>query len=137
MRTFITSILILFCCGLSAQQMHIATFETSKSPQFYWEQGGAAPQSPAPEVDLGLRDPLKTGKALLITAGCMTAAGAALYGSAWAMIGDSSSVGAVFSISGIALVGASVPLYIAGAVLYVKGKRTTLSMTGTSVTLRF
>jgi len=59
---------------------------------------------------------IDTGKSLLITAGCLTAIGVALYAGSWAMISDSSSIGSYFSIAGISCVGASIPLYIAGGI---------------------
>jgi len=70
--------------------------------------------SPVPEMELSVAPQKKPGTALLITAGCLTAVGAAMYVSSWGMISDSSSIGSVFSIAGLTCVGVSIPLYITG-----------------------
>lgn len=66
------------------------------------------------EINIDNGNGKKPGTALLVAAGCLTAAGIALYASAWGMVSDGSSIGSVFSIAGITCVGISVPLYIAG-----------------------
>jgi len=80
----------------------------------------------------------KAGTSLLITAGACTAAGAALYGSSWGFVSDSGSpAAAVLPITGVTLLAASVPLYIAGSVLYVKGKKATLEVVPGALAIRF
>ena len=137
MKSFITSLLVLIACSLSAQNLYTApSLEMPKTPAICFNQTGMPAHFQPAKVDLKLNNQLKTGKVLLITAGCMTAVGIASYFSAWTMVSDATSIGGVFSIGGIALVGASIPLYIAGSVLYVKGKKS-LEMTQNGLTYKF
>ncbi len=90
-----------------------------------------------PKVDLKLNRQMVVGRDLLISAGVMTVTGGALYGAAWGMMGEASTIAAVSSIAGISLMGLSVPLYIAGSVLYVKGKKSKLQPTACGLQLWF
>ncbi len=62
----------------------------------------------------------KVGTGLLIAAGCCLAAGAISYGCGFSMVSDA---GSYFTIAGISAMGISIPLFISGSVLYVRGKK--------------
>jgi len=79
----------------------------------------------------------RKGRNLLITGGALSAAGIALYCSSWAMISDSSDAGKYLSIGGISTFAASIPFYITGSVLYVKGKKASLTASPSLLTLSF
>lgn len=80
------------------------------------------------------------GRNLLIAGGCSFAVGATLFPLAYLCISDSPGareLGGVCSIGGVALMGVSVPLFIAGSVLYVKGKNNCMTINGNSVSFNF
>lgn len=84
----------------------------------------------------------KIGRDLLIAGGCCFVAGAALYPMAFLCISDAPAaytLGGICSIGGVSLMGASVPLFIAGSIMYVKGKKNMVQMafTGNGFTVRF
>lgn len=94
------------------------------------------------QVDLKLNSQMITGRNLLIAGGCCLGVGAAIFPLAYLCISDSPGayeLGGACSIGGVTLMGASVPLFIAGSVLYVKGKKnnSNLSFTGNGVTVHF
>lgn len=82
---------------------------------------------------------LKTGKALLISAGSLTVAGVGLYGTGLLAMGDGNAFASTCTISGIACAGTSIGLYIAGTVMYLKGDtaRKRLSVTPNGIALNF
>ena len=138
MKALVSCLLALFTFGLSAQNLRSDPYLTVNSPSsmLCYNDHPTPFSHEAAKVDLRLNNQKKTGTALLITAGCMTVVGVASYLSAWTMI-DYEYAG-VFSIGGIALAGASIPLYIAGSVLYVKGsKRSGLALTQNGLTFKF
>lgn len=99
--------------------------------------------SPGSAADI--QHKIKVGKTLLISAGAMTVAGAGLYCSAWYAMGDGGTFPAVLSISGVTLMGASLGMYVAGAIVYSSGRKAqralspqvSLAVTPTGVALRF
>lgn len=82
---------------------------------------------------------LNVGKGLLIGAGSLTALGGALYGSAWALMGDGCFLPSILSVSGLTCMGASVGLYIAGGIVYSKARKAqrALEVTPTGIALNF
>ncbi len=93
----------------------------------------AARKSQTPEYQIA------TGRNLLISAGALTAAGAALFPVSYTLIDvNSDFVRWAVPIGSVAMMGASVPCYIAGAVLYCKGKKTKrLEPTPTGIAVKF
>lgn len=80
----------------------------------------------------------KTGTALLISAGACTAVGAVFFGLSWTLISDSIPDAArSIPIIGVSLLGVSAPLYVAGSVLYVKGKKASMEVTPSGLAIRF
>ena len=80
----------------------------------------------------------KTGTALLISAGACTAVGAVFFGLSWTLISDSIPDAArSIPIIGVSLLGVSAPLYVAGSVLYVKGKKASMEVTPAGLAIRF
>ena len=97
----------------------------------------------APQLYLQTPDrQMITGRNLLIAGGCCLAVGAAIFPLAWLCISDSPgarTLGGICSIGGVTLMGTSVPLFISGSVLYVKGKKHNAQMafTGNGFMVRF
>lgn len=90
-----------------------------------------------PDFSKGLSQK-RTGTALLASAGACTAVGAVLFGLSWTLVSDSVPDAArSIPIIGVSLLGAAVPLYIAGSVLYVKGKKATVEFAPGAVAIRF
>ena len=142
MRFIALIIATLLTLSVSAQQLCMNTIapKTEKTLDYQWNT--ASPQMSTKLVDLKLNQQMITGRNLLIAGGCCFVVGAALYPMAFLCISDSPGayeLGGVCSIGGVVLMGASVPLFIAGSVLYVKGKKnnSNLSFTGNGVTVRF
>lgn len=80
----------------------------------------------------------KAGQALLITGGALTASGVALYTSGLLCMGEGGPLPSALSISGITCVGLSVGCYIAGSVLYCRGKKSRIAPApGGGIALRF
>lgn len=73
----------------------------------------------------------RTGAALLISGGVLSTTGVALYGAAIASLDHD------LGTAGLAVTGASLPFYIAGAILHVKGKKGMLEAAPGSLCLRF
>ena len=82
---------------------------------------------------------ITTGRNLLISAGALTVAGAALFPVSYTLIDvNSDFVRWAVPIGSIAMMGASVPCYIAGSILYCKGKKAKrLEPTPTGIALKF
>ena len=136
---FIASLLTL---SVSAQQLCMNTIapKTENTLDYLWNTTSAPVTSM--QVDLKLNSQMTTGRNLLIAGGCCRGVGATIFPLAYLCISDSPGareLGGVCSIGGITLMGASVPLFIAGSVLYVKGKKnnSNLSFTGNGVTVHF
>lgn len=142
MRFIALIIATLLTLSVSAQQLCMNTIapKTEKTLDYQWNTASAPATSM--QVDLKLNSQMITGRNLLIAGGCCFVVGAALYPMAFLCISDSPGayeLGGVCSIGGVTLMGASVPLFIAGSVLYVKGKKnnSNLSFTGNGVTVHF
>lgn len=142
MRFIALIIATLLTLSVSAQQLCMNTIapKTEKTLDYQWNTTSAPATSM--QVDLKLNQQMITGRNLLIAGGCCFVVGAALYPMAFLCISDSPGayeLGGVCSIGGVTLMGASVPLFIAGSVLYVKGKKnnSNLSFTGNGVTVHF
>ena len=136
---FIASLLTF---SVSAQQLSMNTIapKAEKTLDYQWNTASAPTASM--QVDLKLNPQMITGRNLLIAGGCCLGVGAAIFPLAYLCISDSPGareLGGVCSIGGVTLMGASVPLFIAGSVLYVKGKKnnSNLSFTGNGITVRF
>ena len=142
MRIIAFIIASLLTLSVSAQQLCMNTIapKTEKTLDYQWNTASAPATSM--QVELKLNSQMTTGRNLLIAGGCCFVVGAALYPMAFLCISDSPGayeLGGVCSIGGVTLMGASVPLFIAGSVLYVKGKKnnSNLSFTGNGVTVHF
>lgn len=89
---------------------------------------------------LFLQNPCKdkiTGRNLLIAGGCFAAVGAISYPLSFQMIDGNRTIGGLLSIGGLTCIGASIPMFIAGSVLYVRGKKNCVSMTTNGLTFNF
>lgn len=73
----------------------------------------------------------RTGTALLISGGVLSTTGVALYGAAIASLDHD------LGTAGLAVTGASLPFYIAGAILRSKGKKGMLETAPGTLCLRF
>jgi len=73
----------------------------------------------------------RTGTALLISGGVLSTTGVALYGAAIASLDHD------LGTAGLAVTGASLPFYIAGAILRSKGKKGMLEVAPGTLCLRF
>lgn len=142
MRYIALMIASLLTLSVSAQQLCMNTIapKAEKTLKYQWNTP-VAPVSTM-QVDLKLNSQMITGRNLLIAGGCCFVVGAALYPMAYLCISDAPAayaLGGTCSIGGVVLMGASVPLFIAGSVLYVKGKKnnSNLSFTGNGLALRF
>jgi len=65
----------------------------------------------------------QTGKELLITGGCLSLLGVALYGASWTMVGDAGSLGTVCSITGLSCVAISIPFYVTGGIKHSRYRK--------------
>lgn len=140
MRFVVFVIASLFTLSVSAQQLCMNTIAPKTGNVL--ADGWHLVSSPSASVNLKLNPQMTTGRNLLIAGGCCLGVGAALFPMAYLCISDAPAayaLGGVCSIGGVTLMCASVPLFIAGSVIYVKGKKnnTALSFTGNGVTLRF
>ncbi len=142
MKFVVTTIVFLLTLSVSAQQLCMSTMamENEKVDECQW-QFTSAPMSAA-QVDLKRNSQMTTGRNLLISGGCCAVAGAAIFPLAYLCISDAPAahtLGGICSIGGVVLMGASVPLFIAGSVLYVKGKKhdSALTFTGNGLTITF
>lgn len=144
MKKFIAlSIAFLLALSVSAQQFCRSTI-TPKNENVLadcWHSVSATSIPPA-QVDLKLNPQMTTGRNLLIAGGCCLGVGAALFPMAYLCISDAPAayaLGGVCSIGGVTLMCASVPLFISGSIIYIKGKKnnTSLSFTGSGLTLHF
>lgn len=79
----------------------------------------------------------RKGRALLITGGALGITGAALYGSSFTMVSDSTSIGGVFSVGGIMIFASAISYCIIGTSKYVKGKKAILSAQAGTIALNF
>lgn len=79
----------------------------------------------------------RKGRALLITGGALGITGAALYGSSFTMVSDSTSIGGVFSVGGILIFASAISYCIIGTSQYVKGKKAILSAQAGTIALNF
>lgn len=142
MKKFIAIAIALLGCCFAANAQYIRSVDECKTAVSYsfnspvsFSYDEAVPASP--DYAKGLKDK-KTGTALLITAGACTATGVALYGLSWTLISDSIPDAArAVPIVGISLLGASIPLYIAGSVLYVRGKKATMEAAPGYLAIKF
>ena len=136
------SIAFLLALSVSAQRLCMSTVTPGdEKPGESWCQLAPAPM-PSMSVNLKLNPQMTTGRNLLIAGGCCAVAGAALFPMAYLCISDAPgarALGGVCSIGGVTLMAASVPLFISGSIIYIKGKKnnSTLSFTGNGLTLRF
>lgn len=132
----------LLTLSVSAQQLCMNTIVPKAEKTLDYQWNTASTQMPSTQVDLKLNSQMTTGRNLLIAGGCCFVVGAALYPMAYLCISDAPGayeLGGTCSIGGVVLMGASVPLFIAGSVLYVKGKKnnSNLSFTGNGLTVHF
>ena len=132
--------LLTVSVSVSAQQLCMSTIapENATALSAQWHSSPA----PSTPVSLKLNPQMTTGRNLLIAGGCCAVAGAALFPMAYLCISDAPgarALGGVCSIGGVTLMAASVPLFISGSIIYIKGKKnnSTLSFTGNGLTLRF
>lgn len=79
----------------------------------------------------------KAGKALLITGGALTVSGVALYTGGLLCMGEGGPLPSTMTISGVTCAGLSVGCYIAGSILYCKGKRSQIRAVPGGLALRF
>lgn len=79
----------------------------------------------------------KAGKALLITGGALTVSGVALYTGGLLCMGEGGSLPSTMTISGVTCAGLSVGCYIAGSVLYCKGKKSRVRAVPGGLALNF
>lgn len=143
MRFVVFVIASLFTLSVSAQQLCMSTI-TPKNENVLTDgwHSVSATSIPSAQVDLKLNPQMTTGRNLLIAGGCCLGVGAALFPMAYLCISDAPAahaLGGVCSIGGVTLMCASVPLFISGSIIYIKGKKnnSALSFTGNGVTLRF
>ena len=132
----------LLTLSVSAQQLCMNTIAPKEEKTLNYQWNTASSPAVSMQVDLKLNSQMITGRNLLIAGGCCLGVGAAIFPLAYLCISDSPGareLGGVCSIGGVTLMGASVPLFIAGSVLYVKGKKnnSNLSFTGNGVTVYF
>jgi len=140
-KLFATIAALLMIYGLSAQDVAVnSSNPTVDLSLMYKIDNPTAYPAPQTYMSMMKQDPCRqkiTGRNLLISGGCFLAVGAASYGSAWTMLSDGNSVGDVFSIGGITCMGISVPLFIAGSILYVKGKNHCVNLSSNGLTINF
>lgn len=77
------------------------------------------------------------GRNLLIAGGCLMGAGLITYPLSFTMIDGPRAVGGLFSVGGLVLMGSSVPLFVAGSILYVQGKNECVSLSANGLTVKF
>lgn len=86
------------------------------------------------------QDPCKDkriGRDLLISGGCFMGVGLIAYPLGFQFIDGPRAVGGLCTIGGLTCIGVSIPMFIAGSVLYVRGKKNCVSMTANGLTLKF
>lgn len=143
MKKTITTLLFILVCilGLSAQELACNDNKTvvTTLPSYYQMSQSYSTSTVMAMPKLHLKTPeqqMKIGRNLLISGGCLLGAGIIAFPLGPVCFFDSDFAG-VFTIGGITLMGASVPLFIAGSVMYVKGKKASLAFNGNGLTLNF
>lgn len=89
---------------------------------------------------LYLRDACKDkviGRNLLISGGCFMGVGLIAYPLGFQFIDGSRAVGGLCTIGGLTCIGAAIPMFIAGSVLYVRGKNNCVNMSANGLTVNF
>jgi len=144
----IIALIVAFAAPLKAQMSAACpvsdeVLSYAFAPNYTPGDAASANKVYAPDMSSVINNQIKIGTGLLITGGALTATGAALYGSAWALMGDNSGAASWLAISGLTCGVLSVGFYIGGSIIYCSGKKaqkaycSTLEVTPSGLALRF
>lgn len=127
----------LSVCSISAQDLATTSTQTVDLSDLYQIDKSFGLNQ---QTYLFQQDPCKDkriGRDLLISGGCFMGVGLIAYPLGFQFIDGPRAVGGLCTIGGLTCIGVSIPMFIAGSVLYVRGKKNCVSMTANGLTLKF
>lgn len=127
----------LSVCSISAQDLATTSTQTVDLSDLYQIDKSFGLNQ---QTYLFQQDPCKDkriGRDLLISGGCFMGVGLIAYPLGFQFVDGPRAVGGLCTIGGLTCIGVSIPMFIAGSVLYVRGKKNCVSMTANGLTLKF
>lgn len=133
-RFYLLFVLVCIFAATPAKAQILPSADTTKSVAAYVP--GGTNLTVAAFDDKAERQ-YKAGKALLITGGALTVSGVALYTGGLLCMGEGGPLPSSMTISGVTCAGLSVGCYVAGSILYCKGKRSRVRAVPGGLALNF
>lgn len=127
----------LSVCSISAQDLATTSTQTVDLSDLYQIDKSFGLNQ---QTYLFKQDPCKDkriGRDLLISGGCFMGVGLIAYPLGFQFIDGSRAVGGLCTIGGLTCIGAAIPMFIAGSVLYVRGKNNCVNMSANGLTIKF
>lgn len=127
----------LSVCSISAQDLATTSTQTVDLSDLYQIDKSFGLNQ---QTYLFQQDPCKDkriGRDLLISGGCFMGVGLIAYPLGFQFFDGSRAVGGLCIIGGLTCIGAAIPMFIAGSVLYVRGKNNCVNMSANGLTIKF
>lgn len=136
-KIILTLFVALSVCSISAQDLATTSTQAVDLSDLYQIDKSFGLNQ---QTYLFQQDPCKDkriGRDLLISGGCFMGVGLIAYPLGFQFVDGPRAVGGLCTIGGLTCIGVSIPMFIAGSVLYVRGKKNCVSMTANGLTLKF